>query len=49
MTLNVAALDTRIKATIALTMYDMTKVNSNRYFDEGNRYDKKVMPINKGR
>ncbi|MCD8187384.1 MAG: alpha/beta hydrolase [Ruminococcus sp.] len=33
MALNAAALDTRIKATIASTMYDMTRVNANGYFD----------------
>ena len=31
--LNVAALDTRIKATAASTMYDMSRVNANGYFD----------------
>ena len=43
--LNVAALDTRIKATVASTMYDMTRVNANGYFDsedsEAARYEKK--------
>ncbi len=34
MALNTAALDTRIKATVASTMYDMTRVNANGYFDE---------------
>lgn len=33
---NVAALDTRIKATVASTMYNMSRVNANGYFDEGN-------------
>ncbi len=33
MALNAAALDTRIKATVALTMYDMSRVNANGYFD----------------
>ena len=33
MAINTAALDTRIKATVALTMYDMTRVNANGYFD----------------
>ena len=33
MALNVATLDTRIKATVASTMYDMTRVNANGYFD----------------
>lgn len=46
MALNTAALDTRIKATIAMTMYDMTRVNANGYFDaednEEARYRKKV-------
>lgn len=32
MALNAAALDTRIKATVASTMYDMTRVNTNGYF-----------------
>ena len=31
--LNVAALDTRIKATVAVTMYDMSRVTANGYFD----------------
>lgn len=35
MALNAAALDTRIKATITSTMYDMTRINANGYFDEG--------------
>lgn len=46
MALNVAALDTRIKATVASTMYDMTRVNANGYFDEEDseeaRYNNKV-------
>lgn len=33
MGLNAAAMDTRIKATVASTMYDMTRVNANGYFD----------------
>ena len=45
MALNTAALDTRIKATAAMTMYDMTRVNANGYFDSENseeaRYEKK--------
>lgn len=36
MAINAAAQDTRIKATVASTMYDMTRVNANGYFDEGN-------------
>lgn len=43
--LNVAALDTRIKAAVASTMYDMSRVNANGYFDaedsEEARYEKK--------
>ena len=45
MALNTAALDPRIKATVASTMYDMTRVNANGYFDsedsEEKRYEKK--------
>ena len=45
MAINTAALDTRIKATVASTMYDMTRVNANGYFDsedsEEARYEKK--------
>ena len=45
MALNAAALDTRIKVTVASTMYDMTRVNANGYFDsedsEEARYAKK--------
>ncbi len=37
--LNVAALDTRIKATVASTMYDMSRVNANGYFDADNSAD----------
>ena len=33
MALNAAAVDTRIKATVASTMYDMTRVNAKGYFD----------------
>ena len=33
MALNAAVLDTRVKATVASTMYDMTRVNANGYFD----------------
>ena len=52
MALNTAALDTRIKATVASTMYDMTRVNANGYFDsedsEEQRHEKKVA-LNKQR
>ena len=33
MAVNAAAIDTRIKATAAMTMYDMTRVTANGYFD----------------
>lgn len=33
MGLNAAAMDTRIKATVTSTMYDMSRVNANGYFD----------------
>ncbi len=33
MAVNAAAIDTRIKATVASTMYDMSRVNANGYFD----------------
>ncbi|WP_370448506.1 alpha/beta hydrolase [Bacteroides sp. OF04-15BH] len=33
MALNAAALDTRIKATVTVTMYDMSRVTANGYFD----------------
>ena len=33
MAISAAALDTRIKATVAVTMYDMTRVNAKGYFD----------------
>ena len=32
--LNAAAIDTRIKATVTSTMYDMTRVTANGYFDQ---------------
>ena len=45
MALNAAAMDTRIKATVASTMYDMTRVNAKGYFDsedsEQHRFEKK--------
>ena len=46
MAINTATLDTRIKATVASTMYDMTRVNANGYFDsedsEEARYAKRA-------
>ena len=45
MAINAAAIDTRIKATAAMTMYDMTRVTANGYFDaedsEQARYEKR--------
>lgn len=45
MALNAAAIDTRIKATVASTMYDMTRVNAKGYFDaedsEAARFEKR--------
>lgn len=52
MALNTAALDTRVKATVTSTMYDMSRVNANGYFDADNneeaRYNNKVA-LNKAR
>ena len=46
MALNAASLDTRIKATVTSTMYNMTRINAKGYFDEGDspeaRYEMKV-------
>lgn len=45
MALNAAAIDTRIKATVSSTMYDMTRVTAKGYFDaedsEDARYEKR--------
>lgn len=44
MGLNAAAMDPRIKATVTSTMYDMSRVNANGYFDamgENERYELK--------
>ncbi|MBQ7205603.1 MAG: alpha/beta hydrolase [Muribaculaceae bacterium] len=37
--LNAAAADTRIKATVASTMYDMTRVSGNGYFDSEDKQE----------
>lgn len=46
LSINAAALDTRIKATVSATMYDMARVSANGYFDsedsEEKRYEKKT-------
>lgn len=43
MALNAAALDTRIKATVTSTMYDMSRVNAKGYFDS----EDTLMPVTK--
>lgn len=46
MAINAAAIDTRVKATVAVTMYDMTRVTAKGYFDsedsEEERYQKRA-------
>ena len=46
MALNAASIDTRIKATVTSTMYNMTRINAKGYFDEADnpdaRYEIKV-------
>ena len=39
MAINAAAIDTRIKATVASTMYDMSRVTANGYFDAADNAD----------
>ena len=41
--LNTAAVDTRIKATVASTMYDLTRVSGNGYFDEQDKEETRHM------
>ncbi len=41
MAINTAALDTRIKATVTSTMYDMARVNANGYFDADDSEEKR--------
>ena len=41
MAINAAALDTRIKVTVASTMYDMTRVNAKGYFDSDDSEEKR--------
>lgn len=41
MALNVAALDTRIKAIVTSTMYNMSRVNANGYFDVDDNEEKR--------
>lgn len=46
MAIQTACIDTRVKATVAITMYDMSRVTGNGYYDEGNneesRYQARV-------
>ncbi len=44
MAINAAAMDTRIRATVASTMYDMTRVTANGYFDADNNADARFAP-----
>ena len=39
MAINAAGIDTRVKATVASTMYDMSRVTANGYFDSANNAD----------
>lgn len=41
MAINATAMDTRIKATVAITMYDMTRCTANGYFDNENTADER--------
>lgn len=46
MAIQTACIDTRVKATVAITMYDMSRVTGNGYFDQANneesRYQARV-------
>ena len=52
MALNTASIDTRVKATVTSTMYDMSRINAKGYFDNDDneevRYNQKVT-LNKER
>lgn len=43
--LNTAAIDTRIRATVTSTMYDMSRVNANGYFDSMTADDRHAMRV----
>ena len=43
MALNTACMDTRIKATVTSTMYDMSRVNANGYFDANNNCEARFL------
>lgn len=56
MALNAASIDTRIKATVTSTMYNMTRINAKGYFDEADSPDavhtdlydiKEIIPFDK--
>ena len=51
MALNAAAMDTRIKATVTSTMYDMCRVNARGYFDSMSAEDryKAIQTLNEQR
>lgn len=49
MALNAAAIDTRIKATVTSTMYDMSRVTANGYFDSMDKDARRQMRINLNR
>ena len=42
MALNATAIDTRIKATVTSTMYNMTRISAKGYFDEEDNADAKI-------
>lgn len=41
MAINAAAIDTRVKATVASTMYDMSRIGSKGYFDDDDSAEKR--------
>jgi len=43
MALNTAAIDTRVKATVTITMYDMSRVGANGYFDADDSEEKRYL------
>ncbi len=49
MALNAAAIDTRIKATVSSTMYDMTRVTANGYFDSMDKNARQQLRVNLNR
>lgn len=49
MAINAAAIDTRIKATVSSTMYDMTRVTANGYFDSMDKNARQQLRVNLNR